>query len=333
MSQSAPVRALGDRLLSWYAENKRDLPWRRTRDPYALIAAEMMLQQTGVERIAPKWEAFVRRFPTWEALASASLGEVIREWRGLGYNRRAVSLHRIARAVVERFGGRVPDDRRTLLELPGVGPYTANAILSFVHERDVPAIDVNLQRVIGRVVFGRGDAPMADVERAAREALPAGRSSDWNQALMDFASLQCTLRRPACRLCPLGDVCAYVAVPDDDPLAERAPGAASARGDPPVDGPPILYGRTAGPERQAARRAAERRAPYLASRRYLRGRVVEAARRLARGAVLRLPEVRQIIAESQAPDETDADSLLAGLVRDGLLARRDDGDGTGYTLP
>jgi A/G-specific adenine glycosylase len=325
MSQAGPIGALRERLLPWYDQNRRDLPWRRTRDPYSLIAAEMMLQQTGVERIAPKWEAFVGRFPTWEALASASLADVIREWRGLGYNRRAVSLHRIARAVVERFGGRVPDDRRVLLELPGVGPYTANAILSFVHDRDVPAVDVNLQRVIGRVVFGRGDAPMPEVERAATEALPAGRSSDWNQALMDFAALQCTLRRPACLLCPLRDVCAYSAAPAHRPLPEPSADDAT-RG---ADDPALRYA----PSAEPARRAAERRAPYLASRRYLRGRVVDAARGMPGGRLLRLTDVRRIIAESQAPDETDAESLLAGLVRDGLMARHEDEHGPGYALP
>ena len=313
MSQAGPIGALHDRLLPWYDENKRDLPWRRTRDPYALIAAEMMLQQTGVERIAPKWEAFIRRFPSWEALASASLAEVIREWRGLGYNRRAVSLHRIAQAVVERFGGAVPDDRATLLALPGVGPYTASAILSFVHDRDEPALDVNLQRVIGRVVFGRDDAPSAEIERAAREALPSGRSSDWNQALMDFASLQCTLRRPACLLCLLQDVCAYVAAPKPEPAPDGA-----------------LYDQ---PSERPLRRAAERRAPYLASTRYLRGRVVEAARRLPPDGALRLDDVRAIIAESQAPDGTEPGSLLAGLVRDGLLSVREDAQGPSYTLP
>jgi A/G-specific adenine glycosylase len=317
MSQAGPIGALRDRLLPWYEQNRRDLPWRRTRDPYALIAAEMMLQQTGVERIAPKWEAFVRRFPSWEALAAAPLAEVIREWRGLGYNRRAVSLHRIAQAVVERFGGRVPDDRRVLLELPGVGPYTANAILSFVHELDVAAVDVNLQRVIGRVVFGRADAPMREVERAAGEALPPGRSSDWNQALMDFASLQCTLRRPACLFCPLRDVCVHGA----PQAVEGSDGASADRGP--------AYRPTAGP----LRRAAERRTPYLASNRYLRGRIVEAARGLPRGARLRDGDVARIVAESRAPQETDLTALVAGLVRDGLLVRHEDELGTGYALP
>jgi A/G-specific adenine glycosylase len=207
--EPAAVEALRERLLTWYAEHKRDLPWRRTRDPYALVTVELMSQQTGVERIAPRWLRFVERFPSWQAVASASVGDVIREWQGLGYNRRAVSLHRLASAVVDRFGGELPTDRATLLSLPGVGPYTADAILSFVHGQDVPALDVNLRRVIGRVAFGHEPASDDDLLAVARAALPRGRSADWNQALMDFASLQCTLRRPAHLLCPLLDVCRF----------------------------------------------------------------------------------------------------------------------------
>jgi A/G-specific adenine glycosylase len=315
-STTPALRALRERVLPWYAEHKRDLPWRRTRDPYALVAAEMMLQQTGVERIAPKWLAFVERFPTWEALASAPLADVIREWRGLGYNRRAVSLHRIAQAVVGQFGGRLPEERKSLLGLPGVGPYTANAILSFVHGQDVPAIDVNLQRVIGRVVFGRADAGIADVEAAARAALPAGQSSDWNQALMDFASIQCTLRRPACLLCPLRDACA-------------AAGAGAVAVEPPAR-PARLAAEGSGPyDADRPRKRAKPATPYLASTRYLRGRIVDAARHLPAEDALALGEVEAIVAASGAPAGTDVAALLAGLVRDGLLAQA----GEGYRLP
>ena len=288
--------ALRERLLPWYAEHKRDLPWRRTSDPYALVVAEMMLQQTGVDRIAPKWQAFLERFPSWEALAAAPLADVIREWRGLGYNRRAVSLHRIAQAVVGQHGGELPTTRDELLRLPGVGPYTANAILSFVHRQDVPAIDVNLQRVIGRVVFGRADAPVGDVERAALQALPTGQSSDWNQALMDFASIQCTLRRPACLFCPLRDAC-----------------TAAEAGD--VERP--------------TRVAAERRPPYLVSTRYLRGRIVDAARHLPVDGQLSFADVEAVVAANSAAGETDVPALLAGLVRDGLLVQVAEG----YRLP
>jgi len=280
------VAALRERMVPWYEINKRDLPWRRTSDPYKLVAAELMLQQTGVDRIAPRWVRFVERFPSWQAVASATVGDVIREWQGLGYNRRAVSLHRMARAVVERFGGHLPADRRELLKLPGVGPYTANAILSFVHKLDEPAIDVNLRRVIGRLAFGDPGAPIADVERVARAAIPPGRGSDWNQALMDLAALHCTLRRPSCLLCPLRDVC------------KTANGAVAAP-------PPRL-----------ARAAAERRAGYYQSTRYQRGKVVD----LLRDAdTLSAAEIGERLDADPLAGSYELGALLAGLVRDGLI--------------
>jgi A/G-specific adenine glycosylase len=298
----AAVVALRERLLTWYAEHRRDLPWRRTSDPYALVTVELMSQQTGVDRIAPRWTRFVERFPSWEAVATASVGDVIREWQGLGYNRRAVSLHRMATAIVERFGGRLPTDRATLLQLPGVGPYTADAILSFVHGQDVPAIDVNLRRVIGRVAFGGEQVSDADLGAVARAALPRGRSSDWNQALMDFASLQCTLRSPAHLFCPLRDVCRFAhGQPAGHPTADAAP-----------------------------RRVAERRAPFVGSTRYVRGRIVELLRPLRNGQTMTLDELRAGLGPAAAVDPA---GLVAGLVRDGLVHEHEvDGQGR-YSLP
>jgi A/G-specific adenine glycosylase len=302
----AAVAALRERLLTWYAEHRRDLPWRRTRDPYALVTVELMSQQTGVERIAPRWVRFVERFPSWQAVASASVGDVIREWQGLGYNRRAVSLHRMAIAVVERFGGELPTDRRALLELPGVGPYTADAILSFVHGQDVPAIDVNLRRVIGRVAFGHKRASDSDLLAVARAALPRGQSAEWNQALMDFASLQCTLRRPAHLICPLLDVCRFAR---SEPTAYPA-----ARGRP-------------------ARLAAERKAPFVGSTRYLRGRIVEALRRLRGGQTMTLDELRAAVAADGVAAAADPAELVAGLVRDGLVHEHEVDGEARFSLP
>lgn len=273
------VEALREQLLPWYELHRRPLPWRRTRDPYQLVTVELMSQQTGVERIAAKWQGFVARFPTWEALADASVGDVIREWRGLGYNRRAVNLHRMARAIVERHGGVLPRDRAALLALPGVGPYTADAILSFVHGEDVPALDVNLRRVLGRVALGRDDAPLHEVAAVARAALPAGRGADWNQAVMDFAALQCTLRKPACFLCPLRAVCRY-------------------------------KGADAAPPR---RRVAERPPPFAGSSRFLRGRIVDALRALQPGEWMSLPAMASAIGAEEIAD------LVAALVREGLV--------------
>jgi A/G-specific adenine glycosylase len=283
------VDALRERLVPWYHQHKRDLPWRHTTDPYKLVAAELMLQQTGVDRIAPRWTRFVERFPSWQAVAAATPGDVIREWQGLGYNRRAVSLHRMARAVVEQYGGALPDDRDELLKLPGVGPYTANAILSFVHGRDVAAIDVNLRRVIGRLAFGDAGAPMRDVEAVAAHSIPPGQSGDWNQALMDFAALQCTLRRPGCLLCPLRDVC-------------RAAGAGEYV---PISRP--------------VRVAAERRASYRGSTRYQRGKVVDVLRQLPPGASLAAEEIGAALADDPAAGRFELEPLLAGLARDGLI--------------
>jgi A/G-specific adenine glycosylase len=305
----AAVVALRERLLAWYAEHRRDLPWRRTRDPYALVTVELMSQQTGVDRIAPRWLRFVERFPSWQALASASVGDVIREWRGLGYNRRAVSLHRMATAVVERFGGELPSDRPTLLALPGVGPYTADAILSFVHGLDIPALDVNLRRVIGRVAFGRERVSDSDLLAVARAALPRGHSSDWNQALMDFASLQCTLRRPAHLFCPLRDVCRFAGV---DPVPSTPAAAALA-------------------DRQ--RRVAERKAPFVGSTRYQRGRIVDALRRLSVGQALTLDELRSAIAADGVAQAGGPAELVAGLVRDGLVHEHEVDGQARYGLP
>jgi A/G-specific adenine glycosylase len=294
----AVVAALRERVLPWYEVNKRDLPWRHTSDPYKLVAAELMLQQTGVDRIAARWVRFVERFPSWQAVASAAVGEVIREWQGLGYNRRAVSLHRMARAVVDRFGGQLPADRGALLTLPGVGSYTAGAILSFVHNLDEPAIDVNLRRVIGRLAFGDPGAPMADVERIARASIPPGRSSDWNQALMDFAALQCTLRRPSCLLCPLRDVC-------------KAANSGAAAESP-----------------QPTRVAAERRSGYYQSTRYQRGKVVDLLRE---AEALTTAEIGERLAADPLAGSYELGALLVGLVRDGLI---EEGEPAGcYRLP
>lgn len=299
-TMSGVVQALRDRLVPWYHVNKRDLPWRHTSDPYKLVAAELMLQQTGVDRIAPRWIRFVEKFPSWQSVAAATPGDVIREWQGLGYNRRAVSLHRMATTVVDQYGGALPADRGELLKLPGVGPYTANAILSFVHGQDVAAIDVNLRRVIGRLAFGDAEAPMKDVEAVAAAAVAPGQSSDWNQALMDFAALQCTLRRPSCLLCPLRDVC-----------------VAACGGEPVVHNRPV-------------RGVAERRGSYLGSTRYQRGKVVDVLRQLPAGGSLAADEIDAALVADPDAGAFELEPLLAGLVRDGLVAHGEDGR---YQLP
>jgi A/G-specific adenine glycosylase len=180
-------------LLRWYERERRDLPWRHTRDPYAILVSEVMLQQTQVARVMPRYEAWLERWPSAEALAAAALDEVLREWVGLGYNRRALRLWEAARVVV-RDGW-----PQRLQDLPGVGPYTAAAVGSFAFGRQEVALDTNARRVFARV--GRALAP------------PPGRAAEFNQATMELGATVCTARAPRCGACPLRAGC-------DGPAAE-----------------------------------------------------------------------------------------------------------------
>jgi A/G-specific adenine glycosylase len=190
-------------LLGWFADRHRDLPWRRTRDPWAVLVSELMLQQTQVARVVPRFEAFLDRFPSPAACAASSVGDVVTRWAGLGYNRRAVNLHRAASAVVADHGGAVPAELDALLELPGIGPYTARAVLAFAFERDVGVLDVNAARVLSRLT-GR---PVAQIE--ADRLVPPGRGWTWNQAVLDLGATVCR-PRPDCAACPLaGGACAW----------------------------------------------------------------------------------------------------------------------------
>ena len=201
-----------DTLLAWSARTRRDLPWRRTRDPWAVLVSELMLQQTQVTRVIPKYHAFLARFPTIASCAAAPVGDVIRMWAGLGYNRRAVNLHRAA--VVMR--DRVPDTLDELLALPGVGPYTARAVLTFAYERDVAVLDVNALRCLSRVIGER-------VTQANADALvPAGRGWEWNQAVLDLGATVCTATA-RCAGCPVAAVCAWRASGGPDPAAPPNP--------------------------------------------------------------------------------------------------------------
>src|SRR3989337_1405952 len=178
-------------LFGWFDRDGRSFAFRGTRDPYAILISEVILQQTQVSRGEPAWRAFMARFPTVEALAAASPAEVLRAWAGLGYNRRALGLRATAIAVVERHGGRLPDDLAALLALPGIGPYTARAILAIAHGRPVGAVDTNVRRVLGRVVAGHGARWDAGAPRPARQLqaiaewlVPADRPADWTARLM-----------------------------------------------------------------------------------------------------------------------------------------------------
>ena len=217
-------RQLHHHLLAWGEARRRDLPWRRTRDPWAVLISELMLQQTQVARVEPRYAAFLTRFPTPAACAAAPVGDVLRRWEGLGYNRRAVNLHRAAGVVVAEHGGRLPDDLDALLALPGVGPYTARAVLVFAFEHDHGVLDTNAARVLARAVAGTRLTPVP-AQRLADELVPLGRGWAWNQTLLDLGAQVCVKRAPRCDECAITRWCAWARAgrPEPDP-AERSAG-------------------------------------------------------------------------------------------------------------
>lgn len=215
MPEISRIAAVRSAILRWFSRNCRDLPWRRTRDAWRVLVSELMLQQTQVDRVIPKYDAFIARWPTPAALATSPLGEVLRSWSGLGYNRRAKHLHAAAKAVVARFGGRVPRTVKELESLPGVGRYTARAVASFAYGDDVALWDTNVRRIFLRVFTGGEFSRRATADTALEAmldaALPRGRSRDWYGALMDFGSAVCLGRKPRCEVCPLARSCVAAA--------------------------------------------------------------------------------------------------------------------------
>lgn len=301
-ADSLQLAGMQARLLAWFAAEARDLPWRRTRDPYRILVSEVMLQQTQVDRVVPKYHSFIERFPTLQALAEAPTAEVIRFWAGLGYNRRAVNLQRTAREVLDRYGGVFPRDVAALAALPGIGPYTAGAIACFAFEQDVAFMDTNIRRVIRRALADpateTGDAELLALARAA---VPPGRGWAWNQGIMELGALICTADAPACWRCPVRDTCRdYAARCAADELL-LTPSPASRR------------------------RIAERREPpFAGSSRYFRGRIVATLRTLPSGAALTLAELGpHVRPEYAGDDEGWLVALIEGLVRDGLLLFED----------
>ncbi|HEX3620953.1 MAG TPA: A/G-specific adenine glycosylase, partial [Acidimicrobiales bacterium] len=196
------MTVLQDSLSEWGRRARRDLPWRRTRDPWAVLVSELMLQQTQVPRVVPRFGSFLDRFPTPAACASAPAADVVRAWAGLGYNRRALNLHRAATAVVERHDGAVPRTLAALVALPGVGPYTARAVLAFAYEVDVGVVEVNSARVLARAVAGRR-LSAAEAQALADGLVPPGDGWAWNSAMLDLGATVCTKAAPACDACPL----------------------------------------------------------------------------------------------------------------------------------
>ncbi len=193
-------------VLAWGANDLRDLPWRRERDPWRILVAEVMLQQTRADRVVPKWTAFLAEFPSARACAAASLADVLRLWQGLGYPRRARNLHRAASMVVEQHGGCLPEDLDGLLALPGIGPYTARAVLAFAFERDVAVVDTNIARVLARTA-GERLAPRR-AQMTADTLVPSGQGWIWNQVIMDLGATVCR-PTPLCEQCPIAESCAW----------------------------------------------------------------------------------------------------------------------------
>jgi len=287
-------------LLAWYERHGRtNLPWRVVRNPYYTLVSEFMLQQTQVDRVIPKFEAFVARFPDIPALAAASSGEVLREWQGLGYNMRALRLHETACLVVERFAGVMPSASHLLRQLPGVGPYSAAAIRAFGFDLDDAPLDVNVRRIIHRVFYGLehpAKASTRELDERARTIAPPGQAHDWNSAMMDLGATLCTARAPKCLICPLRDTCA--AAPVDAAVLENA-------------------------RREHARRPSPQNAiPWERTTRFARGRIVERLRALPAGQRISLLDLHGDL-QSLMPERTleDVSNLVAILERDGLIAR------------
>lgn len=199
------------RLLGWYRRQGRDLPWRRTRDPYRVLVSEMMLQQTQVDRVLPKYEEWLDKFPSLEDLAKATPAAVDRAWRPLGYNIRPRRLHSIAREVVARYDGQLPSNPDVLLSFKGIGAYTAGAVQSFAFEQRAPIVDTNVARVLFRVFVGHGNRKDSRLKRhlwcLSDVLLPRKAVFDFNQGLMDLGAMVCIARRPRCLVCPMKPIC------------------------------------------------------------------------------------------------------------------------------
>jgi len=209
------------RVLAWGVPKMRALPWRQVRDPWEVLVSEVMLQQTRVDRVISKWMVFLEEFPTPADCAHASLGDVLRLWQGLGYPRRAKNLHATAVEVTASNGGRLPDTLDELLALPGIGPYTARAVLAFAFERDVAVVDTNIARILARTSGERLTPKRA--QSMADALVPEGDGWTWNQVLMDLGAVVCR-PRPKCDECPLTSSCAWrrTGHPDPDPAIGSA---------------------------------------------------------------------------------------------------------------
>lgn len=310
-SASEQIARVHSHLLQWYTIEYRDLPWRSTHDPYAILVSEMMLQQTQVYRVLPKYQQFLAAFPTLAALAAATTADVISNWVPLGYNMRAVRLQAIARQVIAEYGGSIPDSIEELLKLKGVGRYTAGAIACFAYMKQVATVDTNINRVLHRIFLGL-EYPEPKLSNnqmlsLAEQVLPDGKAYEWNQALMDLGATICTSSNPQCVRCPLQEVCnAYTEMLNYSLFPSGA----------------VL---------RQLRKVAEKKEtyqsqPFTSTNRYFRGRIVDHLRSLPAGQRIPLttlgPKIKQ---EFRDDDLTWLQQLVDRLAKDGLVDYADDG--------
>ena len=298
-------------LLKWYAAEQRDLPWRSTRDPYAILVSEIMLQQTQVDRVLPKYQQFLSAFPTLADLAAASTAEVISVWVPLGYNTRAVRLQSIAKQVIAEYAGRIPDTIDELLKLKGIGRYTAGAIACFAYRKQVATVDTNIRRGLHRLFLGlehpEPKANDAQMLMLAEEVLPEGEAYNWNQALMDLGATICTSTNPHCSQCPLQETCQAYAEMSQHSLFPSGTVLRQLR-------------------KVAEKKTTYQSQPFTSTNRYFRGRIIDLLRSLPADQRMTLialgPTIKPEFGEQDLPW---LQQVIQGLVKDGLLDQNDDG--------
>ena len=298
-------------LLQWYDAEHRDLPWRFTYDPYAILVSEIMLQQTQVHRVLPKYEQFLVAFPTLADLASASTADVISVWVPLGYNMRAVRLQSIARQVMREYGGSIPNTIEELLKLKGIGRYTAGAIVCFAYKQQVAMVDTNIHRVLHRIFLGLdlSDPRLTNdqILTFAEQVLPDGKAYYWNQSLMDLGATLCTSSNPQCSRCPLQDICKTYAEMSQYSLFPTGTVMRQLR-------------------KVAEKKEAYQKQPFTSTNRYFRGRIVEHLCSLHAGQRVSLNSLGPIIKrEFREDDLIWLQQLVEKLAKDGLVDYAEEG--------
>jgi A/G-specific adenine glycosylase len=308
---SGQIARVHSHLLQWYAVEHRDLPWRSTHDPYAILVSEIMLQQTQVDRVLPKYQQFLAAFPTLADLAAASTADVISTWVPLGYNMRAVRLQSMARQVIAEYAGHIPDTIEELLKLKGVGRYTAGAIACFAYKKQVATVDTNIYRVLHRTFLGlEHPEPSLNNNQMlefAEQVLPDGKAYDWNQALMDLGATICTSNNPQCSHCPLQEVCKAYAEMRQYSLFPSGIVLRQLR-------------------KVAEKKETYQAQPFTSTNRYFRGRIVDHLRSLPTGQRIPLTTLGPKIKPEFREDELSwLQQLVDRLVKDGLVDYAEEG--------